>query len=56
MCSVWISTNSRYFPVSSIQDCQDRSKIQQEDSFHQQIGFQFKEEASEMLHLEQSFV
>jgi hypothetical protein len=49
-------TNSSYFPVSSIQDCQERSKIQQEDSFHQQIGFQFKEEASEMLHLEHRFV
>jgi hypothetical protein len=45
-----------YFSILSIQDCQDKSKIQQEDSFHQQIGFQLKEEASELLHLEHSFV
>jgi hypothetical protein len=49
-------TNSSNFPVSSIQDCQDRGKIKQEDSFHQQTGFQFKEESSEMLYLEHSVV
>ena len=29
---------------------------QKEDSFHQQTGLKFKEEASKLLHLERSFV
>jgi hypothetical protein len=29
-----------------------QSSIQQEDSFHQQIGLKFKEETSKVLHLE----
>jgi hypothetical protein len=34
-----------------------KSSIQQgEESFHQQIGFKVKEEASEVLHLEYIFV
>ena len=34
-----------------------KSRIQQEgDSFHQKIGLKFKEETSEMSHLEQSIV
>jgi hypothetical protein len=33
-----------------------KSSIQQEDSFHQQIGIKFKEESDKVLHLEHSFV
>ena len=40
-----------------IQDCQGKSRIrQEEDSFHQETGLQFKEETSKVAHLEHSFV
>jgi hypothetical protein len=42
---------------NEIQDFQGKSGIQQEkDSFHQQIGLKFKEETSEVLHLEHTFM
>jgi hypothetical protein len=39
-----------------IQDCHSKSSIQEEDTFHKQFGLKFKEENSETLHLEHSFV
>ena len=44
---------------NSIQDCHGKISVLQEekkDSFHQQFGLKFKEEGSEVLHLEQSFL
>jgi hypothetical protein len=39
-----------------MQNFLDKSSIQQEESFHQQIGLQFEEETNETLNLERSFV
>ena len=45
-----------YTPIKSM-DCHGKSCIQQEeDSFYQQIGLKFEEEANKMLHLEHGFV
>jgi hypothetical protein len=43
--------------VKLIQDYHGKNSIQQEeDSSHQQIGLIFKEETTEVLHLQHSFV
>jgi hypothetical protein len=41
---------------NKIQDIPGKSSIQQEVSFHQQIGLKFKEETRKVPHLEHSFV
>ena len=41
---------------NKIMDYHDKSSIQQEESFHQQITLTFNEETNEMIHLEHSFV
>ena len=37
---------------NTTQDCHCKSSTEQENSCHQQIGLTFKEETSELLHLE----
>jgi hypothetical protein len=45
-----------YLGSQKTDDARCMCEIQQEDSFHQQIAFTFKEETSEVLHLEHRFV
>jgi hypothetical protein len=50
-------TNDARCTCETIHDRHGKSNVQQEEvSFHEQIGLKFKEETSEMLHLEHGFV
>jgi len=42
--------------IWNFQDCHSKSSIQQEDSFHEQIGLKIKEDTSTVLHSAHSFV
>jgi len=39
-----------------MQDCHGKNSFQQEDSFHQQLAFTFKEETSRVVPFEYCFV
>jgi hypothetical protein len=56
LCSLTTSEQDACYTCNQIQHCHGNSSIQQEESFRQQIGIEFRQETNEMLQLGHGFV